>query len=49
LLALRCADEADDEAEAREILREASVALGWERFGTPEEWRAVLLDLRAIE
>jgi hypothetical protein len=48
LMALRLADEAADEAEAREILRRASVSVDWERFGTAEEWRALLLDLRSI-
>jgi hypothetical protein len=34
--------------EGREILRRASVQLDWERFSTPAEWAALLLDLRAL-
>jgi hypothetical protein len=48
LMALRLADEAEAPADAAEILRRASVPVDWERFGTAEEWRALLLDLRSI-
>ena len=48
LMALRLADEAEAPAEAAKILREASVRLDWERYSTPEEWDALLLDLRSL-
>ena len=47
-MAQRLADEAEDPAEGAEILRQASISVDWERFGTAEEWRALLLDLRSV-
>jgi hypothetical protein len=42
------ADAAETAADARELLRRASITLDWQRHSTPEEWDRLLLDLQGL-